>query len=131
MLWWNKQLWLIDHGASLYFHHNWDNWEERAVQPFTLVKDHVLLPWASRLEEVDGVYGPLLKDGRLRDIVSLIPNGWLKKESIFSPDTEDRREAPFGSDDEHRQAYGEFLSRRLAHSSIFVKAANDARQALV
>src|ERR1700743_2662210 len=50
MLVWQKELWLIDHGAALYFHHFWHNWEEQARKPFVLVKDHVLLPWASRLE---------------------------------------------------------------------------------
>src|ERR1700748_2570596 len=37
MLLWHKELWLIDHGASLYFHHSWQNWEEQAVKPFLLV----------------------------------------------------------------------------------------------
>ena len=51
MLMWNKELWLIDHGAALYFHHSWTNWEEQSFKPFTQVKDHVLLPWASELEK--------------------------------------------------------------------------------
>ena len=44
MLSWNKELCLIDHGASLYFHHSWNNWDEYAQKPFSQVKDHVLLP---------------------------------------------------------------------------------------
>src|SRR3954470_17838663 len=44
MLVWHKELWLIDHGAALYFHHSWHNWEEQAKRPFVQVKDHVLLP---------------------------------------------------------------------------------------
>ena len=52
MLSWNKELWLIDHGAALYFHHSWQNWEEQARSPFALIKDHVLLPLASELEQV-------------------------------------------------------------------------------
>src|ERR1700684_1728599 len=60
MLIWNKQLWLIDHGASLYFHHSWYNWEEQSRRPFVPVKDHVLLPRASRLEEVDTAFRALL-----------------------------------------------------------------------
>src|SRR5690554_2258644 len=51
MLMWHKELWLIDHGASLYFHHAWENWQEQAVKPFFQVKDHVLLRWASKLED--------------------------------------------------------------------------------
>src|SRR5919206_134973 len=56
MLMWHKELWLIDHGAALYFHHTWNNWEEQALRPFVQVKDHVLLPWASELEKVDAMY---------------------------------------------------------------------------
>ena len=50
MLWWHKELWLIDHGACLYFHHNPQNWQEQALRPFTLIKDHVLLKQATELE---------------------------------------------------------------------------------
>ena len=50
MLTWNKELWLIDHGASLYFHHSWDDWQEQSVKPFTLIKSHVLLPFANSIE---------------------------------------------------------------------------------
>src|SRR6476661_1896310 len=53
MLMWHKELWLIDHGASLYFHHSWQNFEEQARRPFTQVKDHVLLPQASELDKID------------------------------------------------------------------------------
>ena len=53
MLMWHKELWLIDHGACLYFHHSWDNWQVQATKPFVQVKDHVLLPWASQLEDAD------------------------------------------------------------------------------
>src|SRR5664279_5228011 len=53
MLVWNTELWLIDHGASLYFHYAPENWEQKAETPFPQVKNHVLLPYASKLEEVD------------------------------------------------------------------------------
>src|SRR6202000_3173472 len=53
MLTWNKELWLIDHGAALYFHHSWDNWQEQATRPFLQVKDHVFLSKASELDAVD------------------------------------------------------------------------------
>jgi len=49
MLIWHKELWLIDHGAALYFHHSWDNWEEQSLKPFVQIKDHVLLKNASRV----------------------------------------------------------------------------------
>src|SRR5882757_9769613 len=77
MLVWNKELWLIDHGASLYFHHSWDNWEQQATRPFVQVKDHVLLPRAAELEAVDGEFRSILTSERIRSIVSLIPDEWL------------------------------------------------------
>src|SRR6201996_7974936 len=61
MLVWNKELWLIDHGASLFFHHSWgSNVKEQAMRPFVQIKDHVLLPWASKLQEVDSEFRTLL-----------------------------------------------------------------------
>ena len=42
LLIWNKELWLIDHGASFYFHHNWDTWQDHLTRTFPLVKTHVL-----------------------------------------------------------------------------------------
>jgi hypothetical protein len=53
MLMWHRRLWLIDHGAALYFHHRWDNYLARSHDPFPLIKDHVLLSFASSLEETD------------------------------------------------------------------------------
>ena len=119
MLWWNKQLWLIDHGAALYFHHTWQDWETKALQPFTHIKDHVLLPWASQLETVDEGFRTILTAERLETIVSLIPNDWLGQEALFAGPSEQRR------------AYLEFLLARVTHSSIFVNEAVHAREALV
>src|SRR6201985_3713470 len=60
MLMWHKELWLIDHGAALYFHHSWDNWQEQDTRPFLQVKDHVLLSKASELEAVDEEFKAIL-----------------------------------------------------------------------
>jgi hypothetical protein len=119
MLMWHKELWLIDHGASLYFHHSWQNWEEQAKRPFAQIKDHVLLPQATALDIVDATFRSILSADRLHNIVALIPDEWLTSES------------PFESAGEHRAAYAHFLETRLAHSEIFVKAAQHAREALI
>lgn len=119
MLIWRKELWLIDHGASLYFHHSWQNWEEQARRPFVQVKDHVLLPQASGLEAVDAEYRALLTPERISAIVSLIPENWLS----------DGPQEP--SADERRQVYTQFLTNRIASSEIFVKEAQHARKALI
>ena len=119
MLMWHKELWLIDHGASLYFHHSWENWKKHAVSPFTYIKNHVLLPEASRLEEADTVLRPMLTDEKIQQIVALIPDDWLN--------WEDTHETP----EEIRDIYTRFLTERLAHSEIFVKEAQNARKALI
>ncbi|AXY77356.1 aminotransferase class I and II [Paraflavitalea soli] len=119
MLVWNKELWLIDHGASLYFHHSWTNWEEQAKRPFAPVKDHVLLPQAAELDIVDAEYAPLLTEERIRAIVGLVPDDWLTGGS------ED------GSANERREVYIQFLLTRVASSPIFVKEAQHARTTLI
>lgn len=119
MLFWNKELWLIDHGASLYFHHSWDNWEEQATRPFAQIKDHVLLPFASELETVDAEYRALLTPEKISAIVQLIPDDWL---SSWSLDI---------SAHDIRHVYTQFLQIRLSHSQIFLNAAQHARKTLV
>jgi len=119
MLLWNHQLWLIDHGAALYFHHSWQDWEQAAIRPFSRVKDHVLLPRAMELDAVDAIFRKLLTPEKIRAIVSLIPDDWLRGDS------------PFESVSQHRQAYAQFLQTRVAHSQVFVKDAQYARSALV
>lgn len=67
MLMWHKELWLIDHGASLYFHHSWTTWQKHALSPFVQIKDHVLLPFADKLEEVDAEFKQLLTSDKIRN----------------------------------------------------------------
>ena len=119
MLLWHKELWLIDHGASLYFHHSWQNWQEQAKSPFALVKDHVLLPQATELELVDAAFKPLLTDGFISSVVNLLPDEWLVTDS------------PFETAAQHREAYKVYLTSRIANSGIFVKKAPHAKQTLI
>lgn len=114
MLWWHKELWLIDHGAALYFHHSWNDWEKQATKPFLLIKDHVLLPQASALSQVDKDFKEILTHAFIKDLVQLIPDEWLQGDHFTSPDG-------------YRNAYADFLNTRIATSEIFVKAAQDAR----
>ena len=119
MLIWHKELWLIDHGACLYFHHGWTDWEKHAKVPFTLIKDHVLLPQASMLAEVDAEFKNLLSDDLLQATVELIPENWLQWD-----DTEDTSE-------QIRETYFNFLKTRRDNATIFLKQAHDARVAIV
>jgi hypothetical protein len=118
MLMWHKELWLIDHGAALYFHHSWNNWKEQAQKPFVQVKDHVLLPWASELEKADEMFRSILTLQRITSIVDLVPGEWLISEAL--PDA-----------DANRKVYKDFLLTRLSHSSIFLKEAQHARKAII
>jgi len=119
MLVWHKELWLIDHGASLYFHHSWQNWEEQAVKPFYLIKDHVLLPWATELEQVNENFKVILTPEKIEAIIALIPDNWLEGETNFSSITD------------HRKAYAHFLTKRLLHADTIIKEAQHAREVLI
>jgi hypothetical protein len=119
MLMWHKELWLIDHGACLYFHHAMQNWEEQAIKPFSLVKDHVLLSRATQLDAVNKDFSAVLTPALIQQIVDLIPDAWLAAEGTAAEAAQ------------QRNIYKEFLLRRLGSSDIFTKAANDAREALI
>ncbi|NNU33661.1 aminotransferase class I and II [Mucilaginibacter sp. S1162] len=114
MLIWHKELWLIDHGAALYFHHSWDNWKEQAVRPFVQVKDHVLLMGATELAVVDAEFKAILNEQVIREIAALIPDEWLAEEADEAA--------------ERREVYIQFLLLRIAASDIFIKEANHARE---
>jgi hypothetical protein len=118
LLWWHKALYLIDHGAALYFHHSWRDEETMARSPFKAVRDHILLPWASRIEEADRRLRPLLGSRLFARVLDLVPDVWLTAEP--GPPT------PAGK----RQGYLAFLEQRLASSS-FVEEAVRARNELV
>ncbi len=118
MLMWHRELWLIDHGASLYFHHTWDGWEEQALKPFVQVKDHVLLRWASALEDADAACKAVLTAERIRAIVRLVPDEWL----LAFPEV---------SVADAREVYARFLEMRVAASSVFINEAEDARSRTV
>ncbi len=119
MLIWKRELWLIDHGSTLYFHHNWDGWEKKALDPFALIKQHVLLPKASRLAEVDEEFTRILTSGKLNEIVSLIPDEWL--------DWATESETP----QDIRNVYFQFLDTRIKNSGLFIKEAQDARKIFI
>lgn len=108
MMIWNNELWLIDHGASFYFHHAWRDPDKSALDPFPYIKNHVFLPYATRMEEADKIMRQAITPRVLSKIVDLIPLDWLTEEdSDISPD-------------ERRETYRKFLLERLKNSSIFV-----------
>ncbi|SDM24906.1 hypothetical protein SAMN05216273_11868 [Chryseobacterium taihuense] len=114
LLMWHKELWIIDNGASFYFHHSWQNFDAAAKTPFKYVKDHVLLPQASNLDEADQFAHQVLNDQVFRDIVEAIPQDWLHWDDV--------EESP----DEIREIYFNFLKTRLENSVIFLNEAKNA-----
>ncbi len=119
MLSWKKELWLIDHGAALYFHHSWQNLEQQSKKAFPQVKDHVLLPYATELHSANEECKLMLTDEVIDSIVALVPDEWL----ISNDDSE----LPA----EKRKVYSNFLKGRIQSSEQFINEAEDARKNLI
>ena len=113
LLWWHKEVWLIDHGAALYFHHSWMEWDTRK-RPFPKIKDHVLLPAATMLREINAACKAALPGALVREIVGQVPDEWLDDHAFNGPD-------------EQREAYYTFLINRIDDADYFVDEANYAR----
>ena len=115
LLMWHRRLYLIDHGAALYFHHGWDGDVSGADKAFPLIRDHVLLRGASRLAEIDGGMAAVLTEATIAGIVADVPDAWLQ-----GPDG-------FGDPATQRAAYVRYLVRRVAQRDAFVQEAIRAR----
>lgn len=114
LLLWHDELWLIDQGAALYFHYDWEDYLARSQTPFPFIKQHVLLPLASAIEAADQQLRPRLTPEVLTAIVDLIPDVWLGDEARFADIAA------------HRAAYVAYLQSRLAAASSFVQEAVNA-----
>jgi hypothetical protein len=124
MLVWHGGLHLIDHGAALYFHHSWegharDTYLERSTDPFARIKDHVLLPFAAALKDADARMSERVTPDAIRNIIARIPDAWLAERSVFA------------TTELNRQAYVDYLLRRLSSPHAFVEEAIRARSLLV
>ncbi len=109
LLIWHKALQLIDHGAALYFHHNWRDLHRMALTAFPPVRQHILLPWATDLPQADEVSKPLLTPAFFAGLLETVPDDWLTP----APSAE--------TPAQKRAAYIEYLTMRLAASSTFVE----------
>lgn len=108
LLVWHGRTWLIDHGAALYVHHAGGDFAKRAAEPLAQVKDHVLLPLASRLREADARLAARLEPAAIERIAALIPDDWL-------------------AEDVQRQTYARYLQGRLVPPRAFLEEAIRAR----
>lgn len=119
LLMWHRRLYLIDHGAALYFHHSWQNHLQRSQDRFAMVKNHVLLPFADQLAEVATQCTNRLTPDLISNIVEQIPDSWLQSDTTFD------------TAGEYRTAYAQYLQQRLTLPQAFVEEALSARSLLV
>ena len=115
LLVWHRKLYPIDHGAALYWHHNWPARAEKIASPFAEIAHHILLPWATALAEAGAVARERLTPDVLASIVDLVPEAWLAAVPDGVPAAE------------RRAGYVEFLTRRLAAANFFEEEAARAR----
>jgi len=115
LLVWHRNLWMIDHGATLIFHHNWDDYLTRSRNPFPQIADHVLLPWAGELREVDEELASMLTADAIARVIDLIPESWLGDEPRFATVRE------------HRAGYRDYLMQRLEPPREWMEDAVRAR----
>jgi hypothetical protein len=119
MLMWHRKLWLIDHGAALYFHHGWGDGADRSASPFPPIKDHILLKFASELDGADAAMTARITPALIQEVVALVPDAWLAGDQAFA--------TPALA----RAAYVRHLSRRLEAPRAFLEEAKRARSMLV
>jgi hypothetical protein len=108
MLLWHGRLWLIDHGAALYFHHASEPAGGHEATPFAAIAEHVLLPFAGSIAEADARLAPQVTPELLQDVAAAVPGEWL--------------------DGEDPQRYVDYLAGRLAEPRRFVEEAEQARE---
>ena len=119
MLMWHGKLWLIDHGAALYFHHGWADGADRSASPFAAIKDHILLRFADALDEADAEMTRKMTPQLIRDVIELVPDPWLASDRAFATPAL------------VREAYVNHLTRRLQAPRAFLEEAKRARPVLV
>ena len=108
LLLWHRKLWMIDHGATLIFHHQWESYRERSRAPFAQTRDHVLLPWAEEIREADARLSARLDGDTIDGVLALVPEPWLE-------------EGP------SRSVYREYLMERLQPPRVWMEEAVRAR----
>ena len=120
LLLWHRRLYPIDHGAALFFHHNWPARESKIESPFMEIEHQILLPWANEIEEAAASARSRLTPALLAGIVSLVPEEFLVAipDAVIAPA-------------ERRAGYLDFLTRRLAAAEIFEQEAIRARSRLL
>jgi hypothetical protein len=121
LMWWQDSVWLIDHGAALYFHHDWESVDQaRAVTAFPPIRDHVLLHMAESIDAADEHLIGALPFEALCAATAALPDELLM-------DAPPGTAAPFDSPAANRDAYLDYLAARLACPRAFAHQAETAR----
>jgi len=119
LLVWHRKLYPIDHGAALFFHHDWPSMQRKITAPFSEIRDHILLPWAREIRYAAKLAHDRLTESVLRGIVDLVPDAWLEAIPGNIPAAE------------RRAGYMQFFTARLRASAIFEEEAIRAHSSLV
>ena len=107
LLVWHGRLWLIDHGAALWFHHAWQAAKSAATRPYD-ASDHVLAAIGGPgLAKADSELAPRVTRELLTEVLALVPDEWLESGEA---------EVALGLDSPHalREAYIDHLLARVA-----------------
>jgi len=115
LLSWNNELWVIDNGASFYFHHDWKNWKNHLTRTFPLIKNHVLLEQAKSLTAAVKEIKTIINENKIIEIISKIPEDWLLSESDSL------------TVKEKRAAYITYINTKLSMIDSLVKEIKDAK----
>ncbi len=119
LLMWHRKMYPIDHGAALFFHHDWRSREKKIAAPFAEIEQHILLPWAKEIAQAAKTAHERLTEPVLGGIVGMVPETWLE---AIPGDV---------SAEDRRAGYMEFFMRRLEDSTIFEEEAIRAHSRLI
>jgi hypothetical protein len=119
LLCWHKALYFIDHGAALYFHHDWRDLDTRARSTFPAIRNHVLLARAREIRNADLFARRHLSRDAFAGILEQVPDEWLLPEPGFPTAAA------------KRTGYIDYLTLRLEAAPVFVEEALSARTRLV
>jgi len=119
LLIWNREPWLIDHGAALYVHHDWPSVDEaKARASFPLIKSHVLLPASGEIDRADEQMADKLSTDMIERVVAAVPDTMLADPSVTTE---------FPTVTSARERYVSYLTTRLQSPRAFVDESVAAR----
>ena len=121
LLIWNRSPWLIDHGAALYAHHDWNGVDEaRTASPFQMIRSHVLLTSAGDLRAAHDASRARITPNEIEEVLATVPDALLM-DDVSGP-------VDFSSADEARARYTRYLRERLAAADAWIAEAERAQE---